>query len=390
MKRGMTLIEILIAAAISMVLLLAVILIFRQAAGLIADKRNEVELAGQIRLAAEQVRGDLQGVTVPTIPPADPNSNTGYFEIVEGPAWDGMNLTDGNPANDLLGDLDDVLMFTAWSDRPFVGIVNNQTLESNHAEIVLWPDYDATTQEAVIRRRVLLIRPDVNVDRPIASPNDLAAFFAANDISARVESGRLVANNSGDLTKRESRFAHFGNFPFPLDTSFLTRPDLRRPDDILLRHVVAFDVRVYDPMAEVRVNDGRAVQPGDPGYNAGAQVGQGCYVDLGYSAYAAGSSTFSGAPLAKSQLMSRTYCTWSKHYEHLGIRGLDQNGDGLPDSAADGLDNDGINGIDDAGEQETLPPYPLALRGVQVTIRAQNIDDQKARQVTVQTDFLRE
>ena len=54
--------------------------------------------------------------------------------------------------------------------------------------------------------------------------------------------------------------------------------------------MLAFDVRVFDPSAEVLDNAtaGVAVVPGDPGYGAGVSfsptIVEGAYVDLGHSA----------------------------------------------------------------------------------------------------------
>jgi hypothetical protein len=40
------------------------------------------------------------------------------------------------------------------------------------------------------------------------------------------------------------------------------------------------------------------------------------------------------------------------------------------------------------GEQETLAPYPLPLRGVQVKLRVYEPDTRQVREMTVVQDFL--
>ena len=60
------------------------------------------------------------------------------------------------------------------------------------------------------------------------------------------------------------------------------------------------------------------------------------------------------------------------------------------DEGTDGLDNDGINGVDDPGERETSPPYPVPLRGIQVTIRLYEPGTRQVRQATVGADFIQE
>ncbi len=63
----------------------------------------------------------------------------------------------------------------------------------------------------------------------------------------------------------------------------------RLGEDIVLSNVLAFDVRVFDPAAEVRNNAtaGVAVVPSDPGYSGCVSFSppvEGAYVDLGHGA----------------------------------------------------------------------------------------------------------
>lgn len=231
-------------------------------------------------------------------------------------------------------------------------------------------------------------------------------------------------------------------FPHPIDlnrrsiTSLYRAPKIgvNAGEDVMLTDALAFDVRVFDPRAIIRsyqhsagpppVNE--AIAPGDPAYFNGFTppinawspqspptntIGLGAFVDLGYghgnaaSAIArlrydtsgvASSSDFSGAPHARSGLNATavnfrtptyTYCTWSMQYERNGV---DEDGDGVADEGFDGFDNDNNNGVDDPGERETSPPYPLPLRGVQVTIRAYEPDSRQVRQVSVTADFIPE
>jgi hypothetical protein len=315
-----------------------------------------------------------------------------------------------------------------------------RTIESDTAEIVWWSIFNPAANEATVYCRVFLVRPDLSMfGWPASDGFEASDFYAENDISVRSNGSGLVANTLADLTKRENRFAHVSGFPHPVNGTFLNngfaRPlpanqkPVARDEDIALRHALAFDVKVYDPRAQVRMIDpalatgdpaaGIALIPSDIGYNLadppppvgmgqGALLGLGAYVDVGYGAYRPGyasASLFSqpgqgwlNRPFLWTVLGNRTYCTWSSHYERDGI---DQDGDGPIDEGTDGLDNDGVNGVDNGdyfdsmgnlvlGEQETSPPYPYPLRGIQITIRAIDLDSQKVRQVTVQQDFLRE
>lgn len=81
------------------------------------------------------------------------------------------------------------------------------------------------------------------------------------------------------------------------------------------------------------------------------------------------------------------YDTWSTHYEHDGI---DTDQDGLIDEGYDGIDNDNQNGIDDPLEQEAPPPYPYALRGIQIKLRVFEQTSRRVREVTIAHEFLEE
>jgi hypothetical protein len=216
-------------------------------------------------------------------------------------------------------------------------------------------------------------------------------------------------------------------FPFVMDvnrrsvTSLYRLPKLgaNLGEDVMVSDALCFDVKVFDPEAPMRPgNTGEAMVPSDPGFfvnwtaNAGNQnrptdaIGLGAFVDLGYgaqyyhesnNALAVGWSVFSGNPQVRSGLWSGNssnparryaYCTWSTHYERNGI---DEDNDGQTDEGTNGLDEVPYsNGIDDVGERETSPPYPNPLRGLQVKIRAIDIDSRQIRQVTVVSDFIPE
>lgn len=153
----------------------------------------------------------------------------------------------------------------------------------------------------------------------------------------------------------------------------------RIAEDVILTHVIGFDVKVWDP--EV-----------------------GAYVNLGYRevpyAQRVGHFDHNGEPRSG---LTRVYDTWSFHYEHDGV---DQFGDGKTDLGTNGFDDDApnydddgdgqvdegegeTNGVvDDAAEMETSPPYPVPLRGIQVKIRVFEPDSRRIREITVVQDFL--
>jgi hypothetical protein len=97
--------------------------------------------------------------------------------------------------------------------------------------------------------------------------------------------------------------------------------------------------------------------------------------------------------------IASVYDTWSTHYERDGVaNNLDPRFSrfyNLPTSVApftidpltNGIDDDGINGIDDPGEAEAPPPYPHALRGVQIKIRTVEPDTKQIREATLTHNF---
>jgi hypothetical protein len=187
---------------------------------------------------------------------------------------------------------------------------------------------------------------------------------------------------------------------------------------VILTNVLAFDVRVFDPGAPVFVTSGStALVPGDPGFTNTASA-SGAYVDLVHSGstnslltsvVASGSAAkFAGFGQDRSGLQGtattrRTYDTWSTHYEANGLNedgrapfndtvtdqgtdGLDNDNDGVFDEPASDTDGDGV--FEDRGEAETLPPYPVPLRGIEVRIRCYEPSSRQVRQVTVRHTFV--
>ena len=278
-----------------------------------------------------------------------------------------------------------------------------------------------------------------------------------NSMSGAVQNWVLVGNTLADLARRENRFGNYHGwgsatgmdrpaYGFPNAVELNSYNNLaptpanpgalgwyilqgnRLGEDVQLSRMIAFDVRVFDPLAMVVQQtytnaDIDAAGPSDrlidpmtsPGTNA-AVAGYGAFVDLYYSRYAnAGSGTFFSGPsslgsqLSTSSNFSAIYDTWSVTYERDGIN---QDGDTLTDEGTNGIDdgfsssvdptkaanypiahsntssgNIHYNGADDPSEKETIAPYETPLRGVQVIIRVYDPSTRQLRQATVVADF---
>ena len=373
------------------------------------------------------------------------------------------NITDGRG----LGDYDDILALTVRSeDEPFVGrgLVQNSSnvwipgqIESTLAEVVWYAVEDHSDEPGMrtVYRRALLIAPWVNLSG-ISQPSNyslsaLRGFYSQYDISVHIEedppgSGtyRWVPNTLSDLIKRENRFGHYienvavgangspYGFPHHIDQTSIRFPfkgiisplrplsGERKGEDLMLNDVLAFDVRVFDPEAQLIDNSGTIAEPSDAGWrHTHPIVGYGAYVDLGYwgqymgYAFSLGltvpsehpvPTVFSDDSSQKSHLaalVERTFDTWSFHYENDGLDTDNLDGDNNPytgiDEGTNGLDDivpydtppspAARDGVDDIGERETMPPYDVPLRGIQVKLRIYESDSRQIRETSVIQSF---
>jgi type II secretory pathway component PulJ len=229
-RSGYTLVEILVATTLTLILMTAVVAVFGGVGDGIAKSRRAMEQFDRLRTAAQQLRQDLQGVTV-TLDgrPTRPEENQGYFEYIEGGILSMPQgpKTAGAPQaisgdtgttqwDSSVGERGDILMFTTRNAaRPFLGRYalsvdpSNPTLQSDVAEVAWF------LRGTTLHRRVLLVAPGVAQNQSFASlqRSSTNSYYASNDISVRMVNSLLVPNTLGDLTKRENRFAHVSYAP---------------------------------------------------------------------------------------------------------------------------------------------------------------------------------
>ena len=427
-RRGMTLIEVLIAMTMTLIVLGAMMAAFRYASGEISKGRAMIELSNQLRIAQEIMRTDLEGVTVDMRPWAITAGPNGYFEYIEGSRTD---RTNGTGVDSIGGDVDDIIAMTVRGKEFHGRGPGGNDITANAAEVLWWtnyedrdgdgsPDYDESIK---VYRRQLLVVPSLDLSGvPAATAAQVQQFFQQFDISARWINAdpsndgvspdprdRLVANSLEDLAKRENRFCHWAlAYPYLLDRAALQACQLANlggldarfsGNDIMVSDVIGFDVQVYSPTTIVQMNGGLPVVPSDIGYNAAGvtDVDQGTFIDLGWAGVAFDPTLpeYSTNPTLKSGLgyldafgnPVRILDTFSKHYESNGIDD-DDGGGGLIDEATNGLDDDAANGVDDNGERETLPPYPFRISGIKVSFRVVERTTKQVRQTSVVHSFL--
>ena len=433
---GFSLVELLVASAIALVVMGAIAQLFSLFGRTMSQSQATVDLSGRMRTAAWQLRQDLAGVTADLVPWNQPESNSGYFELLEGPVRDAsFALAGGVVTGTLSADTDDSLFFTTRSaGDPFVGRFGAGTIEAPCAEVA-WFCREAGDQPIAgttlynLHRRQLLVVGFVGTapfstgsnSAPVAGLMQAAGAGGVStpvyDLSLRLDGVNAFPNTLGDLTKRENRCFLGGNtsirstaFPYAVLTDMArvaanaTFDNTDRVwEDVILTNVIAFDVRVYDPQAKAQNVSGITLYPGDPSYDAGGASGaSGAYVDLGwgggsavaisgsfppsgFTAFQSAGVQVSGTPNTGT-LPVATYDTWSLHYE---FNGENEDGDAKIDEGTDGIDDNSDSLPDNPPESETSPPYPVSLRGLEVRIRCYEPTSKQIRQITVRHTFLK-
>ncbi|MBU6386779.1 MAG: hypothetical protein KGS49_12635 [Planctomycetes bacterium] len=313
---GMTLIEVLIATAMTMLIMLALAQGFKTTSQSISSGRARLTGSDQLRSISTLLRSDLQGLTVSTqVHPQSVKSPTGYFMAYDGPLTDstamlfnyvptGVEIEDKLSAS-RWSDIDDLVMFTAkaadgqWfygrvplalmkihsgaTSVTFQDWLTDVTIASEYAEIVWFmrplnevgmlnnpdpqnsggnysyspsstpvndvipvvdlngdniPDPDGMPDRVALCRRVLLIRPDLDIaltkvsglandpqltaapmlvdsNQPDSFRYQMRFAYQRTDLSVRKQwdasNSRFVlkTNSLGDLQRPENRFAHF-------------------------------------------------------------------------------------------------------------------------------------------------------------------------------------
>jgi hypothetical protein len=267
-RRAFTLLEVMIATAVTLLMMLSLAKIFAIIGDSMKQGRAGMELNNRLRSITYRLRQDLDNLTIRVHPPADGRNGTGYLEYFDGAMtdytcmlFDPLNGMDSRVATDRVrssrfGDMDDILMFTARAgDAWYTGIVPAAvvdaslvgtpagllpvTITSQHAEIVIFArpvdsdptdtipfdDFDANglPDAYQLHYRTLLIRPDLNNASGVlpglnvagTSPLAMAPLHQICDLSIRrVYNGTagphsVAANSLEDLMNPANRFAHF-------------------------------------------------------------------------------------------------------------------------------------------------------------------------------------
>ncbi len=236
-RDGFTLVEVLVASALILMIMLILIQVFAAASGAASLSRNLRELDQRAAGAMGVLRSDLEGLTLVPNPPHDPANGEGYLEIEENSLSD-FEREDG----------DDVLAFTSrkeggemfqgrygYNRDPLTGILTPLTAQSDTAEVIYF------LRDQVLYRRQLLVMPSQPkridfprykwsgaVDRAWVTGGkvpqmgavpyswyhwfDISARFAYSNTGFDLTTLEPLVNSLESLTKRENRYAHLAAF----------------------------------------------------------------------------------------------------------------------------------------------------------------------------------
>ncbi|QDS87571.1 hypothetical protein EC9_17500 [Rosistilla ulvae] len=264
-KNGFTLVEMLIAMAVTLLMMGALAQAFGYLGNSIRDSKANLELSNRTRALSSLMRSDLDKATISVLGPKDDDrDHKGYLVYYEGPLSDSSGIVLGSQPSAVepkylpesrFGDLDDYLAFTAYAGEGwFTGVVPRYIVEerrdelddasgdtnpndyvpssdplalqpvvitSKYAEIIyfLSPDYNNTASgeflydaagnpiisdglldssgaalagaagdnfpdKMRLHRRVLLIRPDLNLQSATASPGQPIGGLAKYNYTA--------------------------------------------------------------------------------------------------------------------------------------------------------------------------------------------------------------
>lgn len=133
-RRAFTLLELMIATAITLLMMISLVQVFKTVGDSMKQGRAVLQLNNTLRSATFRLRNDLNNLTLRVDPPANFRTGSGYLEYFDGSMtdstctlFDELTSVDARLTSSRFGDMDDILMFTARAggDTWFVGQVPN-------------------------------------------------------------------------------------------------------------------------------------------------------------------------------------------------------------------------------------------------------------------------
>ncbi len=248
-RRGYTLIEILLAVTLGLVLMLGVVQMFAMVGNFVTGSQGLMELDQKIRSAQIMLQNDLVRYTAKMSVPADLNSGAGYFRIDENSSTTVTTSPDTRLSdyysnlNGIVGDNDDVLTFTIHDlDSPFIGRNGTTVVNSPDAE-VKWFVYKDTDNRFSLYR-------SINVLDPTGAPSNAVT----GNIKHASLSDLAFTPGAGGSGRGRGGAANETNYRVSVSTSdanSITNAEL------ILDNIIVFDVKVWDPEKKEYVDLGK-------------------------------------------------------------------------------------------------------------------------------------
>ena len=256
LRGGLTLIELMVAMAVTLLLMGAVVSLFGFLGDTISNSKSDIEMLDRLRQASELLQTDLTRLTLQPGPPQGGREQDGFLEWVEGGHLDDQTATSVPNVKDMLhftirsrdepltGKIDTSLVpIGGDSDNPAsaqnVGVSSGSSVSagtggsltnvvtapgynpgfsgrSRLGEVIWFVTVDPKTELGRLHRYQLLVAAGADLSQVVSGDvdgngiDDLAEFASRNDVSARlINSGAaVVANSLEALAQRVNRRAH--------------------------------------------------------------------------------------------------------------------------------------------------------------------------------------
>ncbi len=180
-RSGFTLLEVMIATAVTLLMMVALAQIFKVIGDSMKQGRAVLELNNRLRSVVYRIRTDLDNLTAIPEPPADPATATGYVQIFDGSLTDYSTTLVSVPtplAQSRFGDVDDIIMATVRSgDVWFTGKVPAYVLAKRDPVAANASDFQLVSIASQHAEIAIFAQPVVtNINNPNRDPR----YFIAN------------------------------------------------------------------------------------------------------------------------------------------------------------------------------------------------------------------
>ena len=195
-RGGFTLLEVMIATAVTLLMMLGLAQIFKVLGDSMSQGRAGLELNNRLRGVMHRIRTDLDNVTVSPRPPIAAGTGQGYLKYYEGPASDytlslypPIDPTTGtNNALSRFGDMDDIFMATVKAkDTWFTGKVPRfVAMRKDVATLgIAAGDLDPVTIASQFAEVIIFVEPVVATTKagfPFNNPDRDSRYLAINPL----------------------------------------------------------------------------------------------------------------------------------------------------------------------------------------------------------------